>query len=1071
VPDLFVALAVVGAYVALLFGVALWAERAERRGRNVSRNAVVYSLSQAVYCTTWTYYGSVGLAATGGLLFLTVYLGPTLVAIFWWPLLRKLVRLKNRHGLTGIPDLLSLRFGRSQRIAQLATVLTVAGLIPYIGLQLKVLIATTGLVAGYDPAWAYPDIGRSAGPWIVGLMVLFTILLGIRRVRPTERHPGMMTALAVECGVKLIAFVAVGAFVTYVLFDGFGDVFDRAVAARATTAVAEGVGPVSWLTHLLVSAAALLVLPRQFHVAVVENSDERHVRSAAWAFPAYLLVINLFVLPIALAGPLLGHPIGEADHYVLHIPYESGHHLLSWFVFVGGFSAGTGMVVIETMALSTAISNHLLLPLFAALRPLRELRRQLLLTRWAAAAAIILAGFAFERRFGHQYELATMGFVSFAAVLQLAPPLLAGLVSRGVSTAGAIAGLAAGFATWIYTVVVPALAGAGWLPLSVLTEGPWSISVLRPQALFGLDLDPLSHTVVWSLLLNGLGLVAGSLLAPASAEEYRRVARLLRGEVAPPSEPEPGAPEIAAADDKQRRLVAMFAHYHSGAAPLALATACMAKIGASPGGGLTALQLAQLESEAEAALAASIGTASAHAALKREQLVTPHEAHDVATAYAAVLAELRVPPAELRRKIDYHRERERLLSREAAMERFLAQVSEKLAASLDVEATASAVVQLPVPHLAKAALLWVRPDGNPARLWVAHAGDDGYAPEASALQGVAASVGAVPCIALALTSGRPVPARGPAEMRNPWPSPLQQLDAYPVNVTVPLVTRCRTVGALALFMGEDSGLKLPDDLAVAEELGHRAALALENAALFRSAQDAIRARDEFLAIASHELKTPLTPLRLSIQAVRRALARSDLGSMQPERVRDLLARADVQILRLGSLVDDLLDATRIGTKRLRLDRRSLDLVALARDVIERHAEEARAAECVVTLHAPDQVRGEWDRARLEQVFTNLLTNALKYAPRAPIDVTITADAAAARLSVSDHGPGIPEGDLDRVFRPFERAVSYMHVSGFGLGLYIAREITEAHAGTLTVSSAAGEGCTFVVELPLRSASA
>jgi signal transduction histidine kinase len=497
----------------------------------------------------------------------------------------------------------------------------------------------------------------------------------------------------------------------------------------------------------------------------------------------------------------------------------------------------------------------------------------------------------------------------------------------------------------------------------------------------------------------------------------------------------------------------------------------MAKIGASPGGGLTALQLAQLESEAEAALAASIGTASAHAALKTEQLVTPLEAQDVATAYAAVLAELRVPPAELRKKIDYHRERERLLAREAAMERFLAQVSEKLAASLDVEATANTVVRLPVPHLAKAALLWIRPDGNPARLWFADARDNGHAPAAIALEHAAASVGAVPCIALALTSGRPVPARGPAGTRNPWPSPLQQLDAYPVNVTVPLVTRRRTVGALALFMGEESGLKLPDDLVVAEELGHRAALALENAALFRSAQDAIRARDEFLAIASHELKTPLTPLRLSIQAVRRALVRGDLGSMPPDRLRDLLSRADVQILRLGSLVDDLLDATRIGTKRLRLDRRPLDLVALARDVTERHGEEARAAECVVTLHAPAEVRGEWDRARLEQVFTNLLTNALKYAPRAPIDVTITADAQTARLSVSDHGPGIDEGDLERVFRPFERAVSYMHVSGFGLGLYIAREITEAHAGALTVSSAAGEGCTFVVELPLRSASA
>jgi signal transduction histidine kinase len=697
----------------------------------------------------------------------------------------------------------------------------------------------------------------------------------------------------------------------------------------------------------------------------------------------------------------------------------------------------------------------------------------LLVTRWAAATGVILAAFAFERLLGHRYNLATMGFVSFTAVLQLAPPLLAGLFSRSVSKVGAMAGLGAGFATWAYTIVVPGTVRAGLLPDVLLATGPWGLEVLRPEALFGVGgLDPITHSVIWSLLLNGLGIVAGSLLAPASHEEYRRVARLLRGDSpATTVSRDGGAQEIASSDDKQRRLVAMFSHYHSGAAPQALASACLARVGASTGGGLTALQLAQLESEAEAMLAASIGTAAAHAAVKSEQLVTSEEARNVSTVYAALLAELRVPPAELRRKIDYHRERERLLAREAAMERFLAQVSEKLATSLDVEATAKAVVHLPVPHLAQAALLWIRPGASPGRLWFAQAETPGGAPEARLLDDVAGSIGSVPAIAHALASGKSVPARGPAAARNPWPAPLEQLDSYPVNVTVPLIARRRTVGALALFMGENSGLQLPDDLVVAEELGHRAALALENAVLFRSAQDAIRARDEFLAIASHELKTPLTPLRLSIQAVKRAVARGDLTAIPPERLHDLLSRADVQIHRLGSLVDDLLDATRIGTKRLRLDRRPMDLAAMVRDVIERHAEEARVAECRIVLDAPAEVRGEWDRARLEQVFTNLLTNALKYAPGAPIDVKVEADATAARIAVYDRGRGIAPEDVERVFRPFERAVSYMHVSGFGLGLYIAREITEAHAGTLTVSSASGEGCTFLVELPLRSASA
>jgi signal transduction histidine kinase/Na+/proline symporter len=1064
------ALAAVGAYVAALFGVALWAERRERQGRSVARNALVYSLSQAVYCTTWTYYGSVGLAASGGLLFLTIYLGPTLVAVFWWPLVRKLVRLKERHGLTGLPDLLSLRFGRSQGIAQLATVLTVVGIVPYIALQLKVMTSTTGQMAGLDPAWAYPGVGRSVGPAIVILMLLFTILFGIRRVRPTERHPGMMTALAVECGVKLAAILAAGAFITYGLFDGLGDLFERAAAAPSRMPdLAGGAGAVTWLTHLLVSACAVVVLPRQFHVAVVENSDERHVRTAAWAFPAYLLLINVFVLPIALAGPLLGHPASEADQFVLHIPYEAGRHGLAWFVFLGGFSAGTGMVVVETMALATAISNHLLMPAIGLFKWSRHLRRHLLLLRWAAAGLVILAAFAYERGFGHGYELASMGLVSFAAVLQLAPPLLAGLASRHVSKAGAIAGLAGGFFAWAYTTVLPGFVRAGALAPGLLVDGPLGIGILRPEALFGLGaLDPLSHTVVWSLLFNVGGLAAGSLLAPPAPEERRRVARLLRGE--PPAvaanAPYEGL-ELAKTADKRRRLVSLFAHYHAGATPGVLADACLSRVGAAPEKGLTALQLAQLESEAEAALAASIGTAAAHAAVKGEQLVTAAEARDVSDAYAAVLAELRVPPAELRRKIDYHRERERLLAREAATERFLAQVSEQLAGSLDVDATARTVVNLPVPHLAQAALLWVRPDGDPPRLWVSHAAgvlDVGAEDEAS--PSLAAALGEVPCIARAVQSGRAVPANGSYGAASGWPAPLRQLDAFPLSVTVPLVARRRTVGALALFMGADRGLQLPEDLGVAEELGHRAALALENAKLFRNAQDAIRARDEFLAIASHELKTPLTPLRLSIQAVKRAAARGDLATMPPERLQELLARADVQIGRLGSLVDDLLDATRIGTKRLHLQRGPTNLVAVVRDVLERHTDEARAAGCDVELFAPAELRGDWDRARLEQVFTNLVTNAFKYAPGAKVLVAVDGDAAVARVTVTDGGRGIAPEDLERVFKPFERAVSYMQVSGFGLGLYIVREIVEAHGGSVRVRSALGEGCTFVVELPL-----
>ncbi len=1056
-------LALVAAWSVVLAALALWAERRERRGRSVAANAHVYALAQAVYCTTWTYYGSVGFAATSGLLFLAIYLGPTLVAAFSWSLVRQLVRVKENHRVTGLPDLLALRYGRSPAVAALATAILLVGLVPYVALQLKTMIATTSLVAGRDPAWAYPGDGRVVGPPILALLLAFTIAFGLRRVRPSERHPGMMAALAAESVLKLVAFVAAGAFVTYGLFHGFGDIFRRASAARVMPELLGARhGATTWMSHLVVSGAAILLLPRQFHVAVVESSNVRQLRTAMWAFPAYLFAINLFVLPIAFGGLLLGYPVAEADAFVLHVPFEAGHLWLASLVYVGGISAGLGMVVVETTALATAVSNHFFVPLFDATTRLRPLLRHPLLVRWGVATAFLCVAFGYERFFGYRYELASIGLVSFAAVLQLAPSLIAGLHGRLASAAGAIAGLAAGFATWFYTLVVPVFARAGWLPGSLLDRGPLGIEALRPEALFGIaGLDPLSNAVLWSLLLNCGALLLGSLLAPAAAEERARTGAIVNA-LTPARPPLADGLPVASAPEKRDRLVALFSQYHGDAA--ALADACLAKVGAAPGGPLTTIQLAALESEAETALGASIGSAAAHAAFGRAHFLTREEAAAVSAAYAEILASMRLSPSELQRKIDYHRERERLLAREAAVERFLAEVSAQLATSLDVDATARTVVRLAVPQLASAALLWIRPNGERARAWVATADPQRDEQAACALASMAGALATAPQVAQAVESHRAVTARAGAG--GAWPEPIGALAAVSESVTVPLVAHRRTLGTLSLFLGPESALHLPDDVGVAEELAHRCAIALENATMFSHAQEAIRARDEFLAIASHELKTPLTPLRLMIQTLRRATLRHG-RSIPPERLEELFGKADRQVTRLAALIDDLLDATRIGTRRLRLDLRQTDLAEAVRVVAERHREELQQSGCSLSLEVAGSAVGEWDRIRIEQIFTNLLTNAMKYAPASAIEVRVTADDRTARLVVRDQGPGIAPEDQERIFRPFERAVSYLNVSGFGLGLYIVREIVQAHGGAVWLDSAPGLGSAFTVELPRR----
>jgi len=1065
VSELALALVVVTAYTGALVAVAEWAERQEARGRPIASNALVYSLSLGVYATAWTYYGSVGLAARNGVLFLTVYLGPTLCAVLWWWVLRRLIQVKERYRITGIADLLALRYEKSERVALIATIVIVVGLIPYLALQLKTMIATLALVAG-GARLTYPAAGRELGPPLVALMLLFTIAFGLRRVRPTERHPGMVVALAVECVVKLGAFLAAGAFVTYGLFHGFGDILRRAAAPGSPAPdLLGGQGPITWLSHLLLSFFAVLLLPRQFHLAVVESSDAEHVRTATWLFPLYLLAINVFVLPVALAGLLLGHPAAEADTFLLTLPIAAGRTLLSWLVFLGGFSAGTGMVVVETTALSTMIANHVVVPGAQRFAALGGLRRHVLLTRWAAAALILVAAFAYERAFGRNYTLTSIGFISFAAVLQLAPPLIGGFVWRGASRVGAMAGLTAGFLAWIYTLVVPVLVRSGWLPASLILDGPFGIEALQPEGVLDVHLDAVSHAVVWTLLANVGAFVGASLLFPpraadeAMSDELRRAAARTG-----PVHVGSVAPGLVPVAEKRARAASLRARKHGEQTAASLADACLARTGARLDGALSALQLADLQSEVETTLAAAIGTAGAHAAIRREPLVTPEEARAISAAYADVLASLNVSPAELQRKVDYHRERERLLARDAENQRFLAGVSGLLAASLDLDATALTAVRLPVPHVADAALLWLAPGQTPcARAWFAHLDAKLERAGAAALAETAAALDTVTSVARALETRRaivaqPVPVDG-------WPAALRAAMPTGGEVTLPLLSARGPLGTLSLFVDDLLRLRPADDLGLAEELARRLTIAIENAALYQQAEEAIRVRDEFLAVASHELKTPLTPLRIRIQTLERLVARGELERVPQDKLLQLFDGAEGQVLRLVGLVDDLLDVTRITTRRLRLRPEPMDLVASVREVVDRHGSEAEASGCAVRVHAGGPVTGTWDRLRVEQVFTNLLTNALKYAPGTNVDVSVEAHPARASLVVHDEGPGIAPADQERIFRPFERAVRFLEVSGFGLGLFIVRQIAEAHGGSVRLDSAAGRGTTFTVDLP------
>ena len=505
-------------YVAVLFGVAFWADRRMRRpGGDWLTSPWVYTLSISVYCTSWTFYGAVGQAARGGLDYVAIYTGPVLVFAGWWFLLRKLVRIGRSQRITSIADLLSSRYGKSPALAVMVTLLAVVGCTPYIALQLKAVVDSFTLVAG-------PDFAESTGAaafWVAAGMALFTILFGTRSVDVNERHFGVVAAIALEALVKLAALTAVGGFAVFSLYGGVSGTL--ADLPPEMLQLGEESFGARWAVITLLSAAAIICLPRQFQVTVVENDDERHLATAGWLFPLYLLAMTLSVLPIAAAGLRMLPEGANPDMYVLSLPLAQGQTALAIFVFIGGFSSATSMVIVAAIALSTMISNHIVTPLVLRARSETEafsgdVRRILLLGRRGSILGVLFLGFLYHQASEGAAALASIGLIAFAGVAQFLPALLAGLYSRQATRVGALAGLGGGAAVWAWTLLLPA---TGLLPAGVLADGPLGLAALRPHALLGLEgMDPLVHAVFWSMTVNVALLVAGSLAREPSPLEW-----------------------------------------------------------------------------------------------------------------------------------------------------------------------------------------------------------------------------------------------------------------------------------------------------------------------------------------------------------------------------------------------------------------------------------------------------------------------------------------------------------------------------------------------------------------------
>src|SRR5688572_5465284 len=527
------------AYLGLLFAIAYYADKRADAGRSVIASPYVYSLSLAVYATAWTFYGSVGRAASDGVGFLPIYIGPTLMIALWWIVMRKILRISKQNRITSLADFIASRYGKSALLGGVVTVIAVIGILPYISLQLKAISNSFTIVLRY-PQIIMPGkidavpVLQDTAFWVALILAAFTIAFGTRHLDAAEHHEGMVAAIAFESLVKLLAFLAVGAFVTFGIYNGFGDLFGRAAEDPKLNAMMTPLGGVaggyaSWVWLTILSMMAIMFLPRQFQVTVIENVNEKHLNKAIWLFPLYMLAINIFVLPIAFGG-LLHFPEGtvDADTFVLTLPMSEKQELLALLVFIGGLSAATGMVIVETIALSTMVCNDLVMPVLLRVKSLRLTERRdlsalLLDIRRAAIIGILMGGYLYYIIAGEAYALVSIGLISFAAVAQFAPAMIGGIYWKGGTRAGALAGLGAGFALWVYTLLLPAFAKSGWfgMEISFLELGPWGIALLKPTQLLGLaGLDQITHAMIWSLLANAGLYVAFSVLGRQSASEH-----------------------------------------------------------------------------------------------------------------------------------------------------------------------------------------------------------------------------------------------------------------------------------------------------------------------------------------------------------------------------------------------------------------------------------------------------------------------------------------------------------------------------------------------------------------------
>ena len=999
-------------YVGLLFTVAYIGDQREPGTKAQQRwlRPLVYSLALAVYASSWTFYGAVGTAARTGLGFLPIYLGPLLMLIFGWRILERLVLISGEHRIVSIADFLSSRYGRAPGLAALVAAVALIAAVPYVALQFKAVALSVSVLAPGSERVLPGDPAL----YTALLLAVFAILFGTRQIDATEHHRGMVLAVALESLVKLLAFIAIGVFAMAHL-PGTGNTIDRVVQA-SDVVFAQGM-PNGFVAQTLLAFAAIVCLPRQFHVAVVECQDAGDLRPARWLFGAYLVIVSLLVVPITLAGQsLLAGTGASPDTYVLALPLALDQNALAMMAYVGGFSAATGMVIVASVALATMVSNDLIMPMLLRSGALHEgasIDRHVLWVRRATIVALALMAYAYHR--GPAGEtLAQHGLLAFAAVAQFAPALIGGLYWRGASRQGAFTGLLLGAVLWAYTLLLPALARAGWFDTAWLVDGPLGIGWLRPEQLFGvLGWDPLTHGVVWSLLANVGGFVFVSawkrprlqdqLLATSYLDPYAQRSALGPGGWAGSVR---GGELLALAERivGERHARRAFEEYAQARNrpwhPEQPADRALAQF-------------------TERLLASAIGAASARLTLTTALRGSGMELGEVVSLLDEASQELRFNRQVLSTTLENISQGVSVVDAEMRLVAWNRRYQE-----LFGYPDGMLYVGRPVSDLIR---------------WNARRGEMSSGPLSPA--GVEEQV-----------------RRRLAHLRAGTPHVFERVRAS--GQVIEMRGQPLPGGGYVTSYSDVTDYKRVEQqlLEVNETLEQR----VEQRT--REAEAAQQSKTRFLAAVSHDVLQPLNAARLFASALRES-------GVTGEQTH-LAERVDASLRAAEELLDGLLDISRLEAGALQPERTDFDASELLRELATQYTPMAAERGLQLRVRPCDEpLPVHTDRRLLRRALQNFLANALRYTRSGGVLMTARVRDGAVALQVWDTGPGISGHHLDQIFEEFRRfeTPGSSGERGLGLGLSICQRIARTLEHPLAVRSRVGHGSMFAITVPFGRA--